>query len=92
MPDEWEMIGFCPVDSGQIMLVDPCYVLADNNTKDEKLNQFYRDICEVTLSSEQAGPWELGCATSTGWGDGSYPVYVKREGGRVAEVRIVFMS
>ena len=38
MPDEWEMIGFCPVDSGQIMLVDPCYVLADNNTKDEKLN------------------------------------------------------
>ena len=91
MPDEWELIGHCPVDSGQIMLVDPCYVLADNNTKDPNLNEFYNDICKVTIE-EIAGEWDLGCATSTGWGDGSYPVYVKKEGGRVAEVRIVFMQ
>ena len=91
MSDEWEMIGHCPVDSGQIMLVDPCYVLADNNTKDPNLNELYNDICKVTIK-EIAGEWGLGCATSTGWGDGSYPVYVKKEGGRVAEARIVFMS
>ena len=91
MSDEWEMIGHCPVDSGQIMLVDPCYVLADNNTKDPNLKELYNDICKVTIK-EIAGEWGLGCATSTGWGDGSYPVYVKKEGGRVAEVRIVFMS
>ena len=43
------LIGHCPVDSGQIMLIDPCYVLADNNTDDKKLNQLYLDICDVTI-------------------------------------------
>jgi hypothetical protein len=86
----WKLIGNCPVDSGQIMMVDPCYVLADNNTTDEKLNGLYKEICEMTIA-ERAGEFDLGCATSTGWGDGSYPVYAKMDGGRVAEIKIKFM-
>lgn len=26
---KWELIGYCGVDSGTLMLVDPCYVLPD---------------------------------------------------------------
>tara|TARA_R100000329_G_scaffold145867_1_gene131886 strand:+ start:2494 stop:2763 length:270 start_codon:yes stop_codon:yes gene_type:complete len=89
MPN-WKLIGNCPVDSGQIMMVDPCYVLADNNTTDEKLNGLYKEICEMTIA-ERAGEFDLGCATSTGWGDGCYPVYAKMDGGRVAEIKIKFM-
>ncbi len=31
--DKWVAVGICPVDSGQIMLVDPCYVLPDKARK-----------------------------------------------------------
>ena len=86
-----KLIGHCPVDSGQIMVVDPCYVLANNNTTDTKLNELYNDICEVTLSSERAGEFNLGCATSSGWGDGSYPAYVHYDdSGRVKKLVVDF--
>ena len=84
-----KLIGHCPVDSGQIMLIDPCYVLADNNTDDKNLNQLYLDICDVTIE-QGAGEIELGVATSTYIGDGNYPVYADMEGKRVKSVSIVF--
>ena len=83
------LIGHCPVDSGQIMLIDPCYVLADNNTDDKNLNQLYRDVCDVTIE-QGAGEIGLGVATSTYIGDGNYPVYADMEGKRVKSVTIVF--
>lgn len=83
------LIGHCPVDSGQIMLIDPCYVLADNNTDDKKLNQLYLDICDVTIE-QGAGEIELGVATGTYYGDGNYPVYAEMDGKRVKSIRIDF--
>ena len=84
------LIGHVSVDSGQIVLVDPCYV-------EQGLD--YEDVCNTTLSDDQAGAWMNGhaVATSTGYGDGSYPVYVEYEndgswGTRVKSITIEFMQ
>ena len=84
-------IGEIPVDSGQMMLVDPCYILADNNTKDERLNKLYESCIDVTCSDEMAGTIDLGAVCSTGYGDGSYPVYVDVEDGRISKMVIRFI-
>lgn len=69
-----ELIGHCLVDSGQLMITDPCYALDDEN---------YRKVSEVTLRnqidsviiSHVAG----NCiAFGTNTGDGAYPVYIER--------------
>ena len=57
----------------------------------------YAGCCRTTLSPEKAGPLnndgfcEVGVVTSTGWGDGSYPVYATyNEEGRVVKVEVKF--
>ena len=67
-----KIIGLCPVDSGQIMIADPCYL---HDFTEEK----YQATCEATLKgggkvllSSIAG---YGVASSTFDGDGIYPVY-----------------
>ena len=93
-------IGSCPVDSGQIMFVDPCY-LDDFNSDDYDFQQYnlkehgapfsYSGVCNVTLQSPAQGG-QVGCsvATASGWGDGNYPVYATIEDGRVSHVTIYF--
>jgi len=93
-------IGECPVDSGQIMLVDPCYI-KDFDSDDYNWQEWvgnrhgtkfsYSSTCNVTIESPaQGGQVGLGVATSSGWGDGTYPVYATIEDGRVASVTIYF--
>jgi len=71
---ELEYIGVCGVDSGQLMITDPCYALDDEN---------YQKVSERTLK-EQIGEVVIkdiagNCiAFSTNTGDGAYPVYVER--------------
>ena len=85
------LIGHCGVDSGQIMLIDPCYVLKDDffpNT--DPTGGPYDEACRITLD-RGAGQHSLGgVVTSTMWGDGNYPVYAEMEGNRVKSVTIVF--
>ena len=99
---KWIKIGDCAVDSGQIMIVDPCYVLPGIG---EQIRYTYNDLLgeyekpgvddkqafEV-LFSKIAG---TGIISSTGLGDGVYPVYAKIEdqgkfGKRVMELKIKF--
>lgn len=54
---------------------------------DHRLNEYF-DFWQ--LNQNHGGPG-LGVVVRTGWGDGSYPVEVRRRGGRVAEVRVRFM-
>jgi hypothetical protein len=83
------LVGHCGVDSGQILIVDPCYVLADNYED----NGPYRQCCDVTLGDDSAGEAALGVATATNYGDGNYPVYVTYDSsGRPTEARIVFVD
>jgi|LauGreDrversion4_2_1035121.scaffolds.fasta_scaffold02209_15 hypothetical protein len=94
MSGRFQLAGKIPVDSGQIMLIDPCYIKNDfpsehNDAPD--LN--YAGACKVTLRAEGCGVFgNLAFATSSGYGDGLYPVYVKRTNdGRIAEVKIKFI-
>lgn len=84
------VIGHVGVDSGQIILVDPCYV-------ENGLN--YSEVCKTTCSDGKAGPWMNGAAvaTSTGIGDGRYPVIVEYEdlpgwGRRVKSITVQFIE
>jgi len=98
-----KLIGHIGVDSGQMMLCDPCYIDsiwekkadADFSNLSAFSGEFnYLGCCEATLSDKNAGilGFSVGAVCSTGWGDGLYPVYVTYEDNRVSEMRIVFMS
>lgn len=107
----WDLIGTIGVDSGQIMLADPCYVDsfdskdgdfahdAIGREKPEHTNFSYAGACNVTLAKDQAGIIGngLGAVCSSGFGDGSYPVYIKRTnegscGDRIGAMMIVFIG
>ena len=82
-----QLIGHCGVDSGQILLIDPCYVYKD----DYGSGGDYDQCCQITLADEGAGQTELGVVTSSGYGDGTYPVYAEKDGnGKIKQVTIVF--
>ena len=82
-----ELIGHCGVDSGQILLIDPCYVYKDEYGSGGDYDQ----CCQITLSEDKAGQTDLGVVTATQHGDGCYPVYAQRDGyGRIKQVTITF--
>lgn len=102
-------IGRIGVDSGQMMLVDPCYLkdfvitesldLTNNGAK--YAGQFsYGGACSATLSDKQSGilgDFGTAAVCATGFGDGSYNVYVTYSdegawGKRISEMRIVFID
>jgi hypothetical protein len=81
-----ELIGFCAVDSGQIMITDPGYT---NGWGSEGFGEIvpeghysYAGACDLTLSKKSAGQLNfpaghagMGVVASSGYGDGYYPVY-----------------
>ena len=91
---EWERIGECWVDSGQIMLVDPCYVLPDRRHIDV-VPLDYDDILEEWEEERNKEVFHihlrLATIVRTLYGDGSYPIYVKKDKyGGIKQVMIDF--
>lgn len=93
----WENIGYIGVDAGLCWIGDPCYILHNEESNpdigkdwNEFVNKYYeQDNDDVTHRAFG----HSGFAVSTGFGDGSYPVYIKKtEDNRVAEVRIIFIQ
>lgn len=94
------LAGAVTVDSGQILLGDPCYL----DTWESKYENFddyktkageysYLGAANATLSENGFGEIGEGSAVvvSSGYGDGYYPVYVKRnEEGRIVMAVIDF--
>lgn len=85
---ERKLLGYADVDSGQLCVVDPCYVLDDER---------YRALIEQWDDKAEGGrqhsvPLKYHYATgvnfNTAWGDGSYAVYGEIEDGRVVRVII----
>lgn len=75
-------LGKCGVDSGQLFVIDPCYLAhyKDNDFDEpikEKDELSYSSVCKKTLKSlgGQVGGRAGGVAFSTGFGDGCYDVY-----------------
>lgn len=100
MLSEWEKVGSFAVDAGICIIGDPCYFATPDashhlaKTWDEFCDKlldedFDRDSTkELEFASERPG---LGVVVSTGYGDGFYPVYVKKnEDGRVMRALIKF--
>jgi hypothetical protein len=95
-------IGGVGVDSGQIMVGDPCYLSdwKDNDFSDQAVanraqTYDYAGACAQTLSPRRAGMLDQGRAvvSSTGYGDGFYPVYATyNEDGIIVKLEVVFVS
>lgn len=81
----WELVDHVGVDSGMMMLGDPCYV--------EKGYDYraWIDTFTYERDEELPPPVPLTYVTSTMTGDGQYPVYVKRDKfGRVTALAVDF--
>jgi hypothetical protein len=95
------LVGSIGVDSGQVIICDPCYLI---NKMDEKLYDKIFDvkmkdrISGTTVENQAAEVPEISAVTSfTGLGDGGYEVYatITNEGGpwgeRVSKLEIIFI-
>ena len=76
------LIGHVGVDSGQVMITDPCYLdswKADEfDSVDAPLNYSYSGACAATLGENggaEIGSGTQGVASRTAYGDGCYPVF-----------------
>jgi len=82
-------IGKFGVDSGTVMIIDPCYIKDLDNPKFKNctLDKLYEQLCDndtATLGKSFA------VASRTGWGDGVYSVYALYDDDRVMGVLIDF--
>jgi len=89
---DWEQVGEVGVDAGAVWIGDPCYIMGDDAS--HRVHN-WDDFCD-TLGDKgwpTTHQFDSGMYVSSGYGDGTYPVEVKRNHeGRIAEVRIVFIS
>ena len=107
MKTEKVLLGYVAVDSGMLIVTDPCYLKMFNNNEGsiEKTpdgEYSYLGCCKATLSPDQGGQLMFetgndgaGVAFSTGVGDGYYPVYaeyVESWGRRIGRITIEFFE
>lgn len=94
--DSRKTFGQCSVDSGQLFIVDPCYLsswehggfVAYGGPEANQDNSYAR-VSSVTTEGDGAGEAELGVAFGTQIGDGVYDVVGVYEDGRLVRVEII---
>ena len=94
----WTVAGIIGVDAGIVMIGDPCYAETEQR---HPANREWQDFCDdyaaaadgiMQLDYDMGHPG-LGVVVSSGYGDGTYEVEVRRTtDGRVAELRVVFIE
>jgi hypothetical protein len=93
-------IGDVMVDSGQMMVGDPCYLhdfkageFDPNGPKTENGEYSYDGASRATLYGQNLGG-VIGegraVCVSSGYGDGTYPVHVEIKEGRVKRLIVTF--
>jgi hypothetical protein len=96
-----EIIGHCGVDSGTLMVIDPCYVLKDErdpNLPYDKSSEYMRTVmptCEAPWAApvllDDYDQRDMGVVFSTLDGDGDYPIIAEyNSAGRIVRVIIDF--
>jgi len=99
---KWEKVGTVGVDAGLIIVGDPCYFATPDAT--EHIAKTWGDFCDFLFVLDKefdkngykqlnygAGHPGLGVVVSTGYGDGVYPVFIKKnEEGRVVRLMVKF--
>lgn len=100
----WEMYCEIGVDSGQAGIF--CETSYRNDSIAESIetskvfdlppesegDKWYGKMCDFTLSDEQFGFYETGVVTSTGYGDGCYPLeVVKDKDGNIVGMKITYL-
>lgn len=54
---------------------------------------WYETICHFTLEGDGWGAYDAGVVSSSGWGDGMYPVYgAENEDGKIVALQLVFID
>ena len=79
--DSWKKIGQVGIDSGSLLLCDPCYAAEQARLISDAYEQRRKpqyNACLATL-------------TETGFGDGIYDVMARMRKGRVVEIKITFI-
>lgn len=98
--ETWKQIGEIGIDAGLCWIGDPCYILHTKQLP-KAIGENWSGFCDKlhqgrdihTQFNYADGSKGLGVCTSTGHGDGCYPVLVKlNKDGLVAEVKIVFIE
>ena len=99
MENKWVVIGYCGVDSGRLLIMDPCY--RKNLPEDKEDGIIWdSDIASMIQYNYDLGHAGLGVSFATGIGDGCYPVYgkIKNVSGanqpkdlRITEIKIKLM-
>ena len=103
---EWEDHSECGVDSGQcgifcmtsyrndeiaegITTPDSDFVLPYNDSEGDK---WYDKMCRFTLGKEQWGVYDTGVVSSSGIGDGLYPMEVMMDKEKIVGIRITYLG
>jgi hypothetical protein len=92
---KWEVAGHVPVDSGCIMLSDPCYAVQNiigQRVGNDRWLKFCDKLWDLEKKNRVAGAsLDLGYVATGFGGDGFYPVEIRKDDrGMVKELRIRF--
>ena len=101
----WIQVGAIGVDSGTVTVGDACYQLSGDALAkvmghDGKAAMFgvrsgeFNRVTDPNRSQVVTNDHQEFVTVQSGFGDGSYPVYVRIDdaSGRVAEIRVVFIE
>lgn len=96
----WEKIGIIGVDAGCCWVGDPCYCITPDG--DSHPASTWEEFCKILQDKNfdekgylqfnyKMGHPGLGVLVQTGCGDGSYPVYIKKnDRGEIVGLKIDF--
>ena len=88
-----EKIGTVWVDSGTVMVCDPCYTQSDGRSSlinvDDDIFANLGDTSAIQVGGADSG---LAVAVRSGYGDGHYPVYALFKDHRVMGIFVDFNS
>lgn len=89
--DGWVLAGYFGVDAGLVWIGDPCYVLPeDTSPLGRDWGAFCDNLQDASGKCLDIVEFPEGFAISTGYGDGQYPVYVRKEDDRPMQIYIDF--